>query len=188
MTTQKKWYSGKKKNHTFKNQLIVLPSGEDIVDIDVGCLGKTSDITLFRGRKSLFSEEQKFMGDKAYVGEDCIETPHKKPRNGELNQEQKEANRLLSSVRIFVEHIIGMTKIFPIARERFRLKSHRYASIIKTICGLVRIRLGQLKLQFFERGERNSENAPKLGLSLDKLLVRSPSNPENFVLTLPIFI
>ena len=65
---QKKWYSGKKKNHTFKNQLIVLPSGEDIVDIDVGCLGKTSDITLFRGRKSLFSEQQKFMRDKAYIG------------------------------------------------------------------------------------------------------------------------
>ena len=33
--TQKKYYSGKKKYHTFKNQLIVLPLGKDIVDVVV---------------------------------------------------------------------------------------------------------------------------------------------------------
>jgi len=43
---QKKYYSGKKKMHTFKNQFIVLPNGEDIVDVIVGKLGKTSDIYL----------------------------------------------------------------------------------------------------------------------------------------------
>jgi len=32
--------------HTFKNQFIVLPNGEDIVDVIVGKLGKTSDINL----------------------------------------------------------------------------------------------------------------------------------------------
>jgi len=32
-----------KKMHTFKNQFIVLPNGEDIVDVIVGKLGKTSD-------------------------------------------------------------------------------------------------------------------------------------------------
>ena len=30
---QQKYYSGKKKNHTRKGQIIVLPSGKDIVDI-----------------------------------------------------------------------------------------------------------------------------------------------------------
>ncbi|WP_263976782.1 hypothetical protein [Amazonocrinis nigriterrae] len=34
--------------HTLKNQFIVLPGGEDIVDIYVGMLGKKSDINLFR--------------------------------------------------------------------------------------------------------------------------------------------
>jgi len=43
----RKNYSGKKKMHTFKNQFIVLPNGEDIVDVIVGKLGKTSDINLF---------------------------------------------------------------------------------------------------------------------------------------------
>jgi len=50
---QKKYYSGKKKMHTFKNQFIVLPNGEDIVDVIVGKLGKTSDINLFRLRDKL---------------------------------------------------------------------------------------------------------------------------------------
>jgi len=36
--------------HTFKNQFIVLPNGEDI-DVIVGKLGKTSDINLFASDK-----------------------------------------------------------------------------------------------------------------------------------------
>jgi hypothetical protein len=45
---QKKYYSGKKKTHTRKNQLIVLPNGKDIVDLVAGEPGPTSDLTLFR--------------------------------------------------------------------------------------------------------------------------------------------
>ena len=33
---QKKFCSGKKKKHTLKNQFIILPQGEDIVDVVVG--------------------------------------------------------------------------------------------------------------------------------------------------------
>ncbi len=45
---QKEYFSGKKKQHTFKNQFITLPEGKDIVDIEVGGKGSTSDISLFR--------------------------------------------------------------------------------------------------------------------------------------------
>ena len=45
---QKKYYSGKKKNHTFKNQLIILPEGKDIVEVTVGKKGPQSDINIFR--------------------------------------------------------------------------------------------------------------------------------------------
>lgn len=47
-TEQKKYYSGKKKSHTFKNQITVLPDGQDIVDVIAGEPGPKSDITLFR--------------------------------------------------------------------------------------------------------------------------------------------
>ncbi|MCP2728155.1 transposase family protein [Symplocastrum sp. BBK-W-15] len=42
------FYSGKQKRHTFKNQLIIMPSGQEIVDVVVGKPGKTSDITIWR--------------------------------------------------------------------------------------------------------------------------------------------
>ena len=47
---QEKFYSGKKQNHTRKNQLIILPQGEDIVDVKVGAPGPTSDINQFRSQ------------------------------------------------------------------------------------------------------------------------------------------
>lgn len=143
---QKKYYSGKKKNHTFKNQIVSLPKGKDIVDVVAGERGPVSDISLFRRQQENFDPEQSFKGDKAYIGGKNIETPHKKPRNGELTAEQKEENKSLSSNRIFVEHLIIIIKIFRIASLRFRLKEDTYEQIILTVCGLVRLRIGSLVL------------------------------------------
>ena len=138
---QKKYYSGKKKIHTLKNQFIVLPHGADIVDICIGQLGKISDISLFRQTRDKFTESQKFLGDKAYIGESAITTPHKKPRKTEISQLHKQENQQLSSRRIGVEHMICRVKTFRVARERFRLSLARYRQVIMTICGLVRLRL-----------------------------------------------
>ncbi|MEH2314323.1 MAG: transposase family protein [Nostoc sp.] len=75
--------------HTLKNQFIVLPNGEDIVDIYIENLGKTSDINLFRETQKKFDCKQKFIGDKAYIGESTITIPYKKPRNKEISESQK---------------------------------------------------------------------------------------------------
>ncbi|WP_414530953.1 transposase, partial [Nodularia chucula] len=141
---QKKYYSGKKKMHTLKNQFIVLPGGEDIVDVCVGMLGKTSDINLFRETRHKFNERQKFLGDKAYIGDNAITTPHKKRKNTEISELQKQENQQLSSRRIAVEHMICRVKIFRVASERFRLARHRYIQVIMAVCGLVRLRINRL--------------------------------------------
>ena len=143
---QKKYYSGKKKMHTFKNQFIVLPHGNDIVDVSVGKLGIRSNINLFREIGDKFDNQQKFIGDKAYIGDEQIATPHKKPRNWELSQFQKNGNKQLSSRRIYVEHLICRVKVFRVASEKFRLARHRYNSVILTVCGLVRLQLNRLIL------------------------------------------
>ncbi|WP_424097704.1 transposase [Moorena producens] len=150
---QKIFYSGKKKNHTFKNQFIVLPKGEDIVDVVVGKPGPKSDINICRESLKKFDDKQRLSGDKAYVGEEQIKTPHKKPRNGELTSQQKKYNKLLSSNRIFVEHVIRLVKIFKIAGERFRLNPSKYSEVILTICGLVRLRTGALVLKVTKASE-----------------------------------
>lgn len=146
---QQKLYSGKKKNHTFKNQLIVTPNGQEIVDVIVGKPGSTSDINIWREGQSKLAATQKFQGDKGYLGEAQIETPQKKPKTRELNQEEKHSNRDKARKRIFVEHIIRLVKIFRIAQERFRLKVESYQRIILTVCGLVRLRIGALFITSF---------------------------------------
>ncbi len=143
---QKKYYSGKKKHHTFKNQITVLPDGKDIVDVIAGEPGPKSDINLFRSRQNGFNPNQKFKGDKGYEGEASINTPMKKPKKGELTQSQTEKNKELASQRIFVEHLIRLVKIFRVASERFRLNPQKYQQIIMTICGLVRFRIRALVL------------------------------------------
>lgn len=143
---QKEYYSGKKKQHTFKGQVITLPLGEDLVDVEVGRQGKTSDINIFREQQKKFNIEQRFTGDKGYQGGVNIKIPQKKPRGKELTDLQKDANKEISSERIYVEHIIRLIKIFRVAKERFRMKGNKYEEVILTICGLVRLRLGTLIL------------------------------------------
>ena len=143
---QKEYYSGKKKQHTFKGQVITLPEGKDLVDVQVGKQGKASDINIFREQQRKFNVEQKFTGDKGYQGGVNIKTPQKKPKGKELTDLQKDANKEISSERIYVEHVIRLIKIFRAAKERFRMKENKYEEVILTICGLVRLRLGSLIL------------------------------------------
>ncbi|MGQ4647155.1 transposase family protein [Lyngbya aestuarii] len=166
---QKSFYSGKKKNHTFKNQFIVLPKGKDIIDVVAGKPGTKSDISLMRERLKQFDKNQLFSADQAYLGELQIRTPQKKPKNGELTSQQKEANKKLSSNRIFVEHVIRLIKIFKIAQERFRLEASKYESVILTICGLVRLRIERLVFSAVKTPEYSKRNEI---INLDSLAVK----------------
>lgn len=115
----------------------------------MGQPGSTSDINIWREGQSKLAATQKFQGDKGYIGEAQIKPPQKKPKNRELNQEEKQKNRDKASQRIFVEQIIRLGKIFRIAQERFRLKVESYQRIILTVCGLVRLRIGALFITSF---------------------------------------
>ncbi|MEH2072488.1 MAG: transposase family protein [Nostoc sp.] len=141
---QKRYYSDKKKMHTLKNQFIVLPGGEDIVDICVGMLRKTSDINLFRDTRHKFADSQRFIGNKAYIGDCAFTTPHKKQKNTEISELQKQENKQLSSRTIAVKHMICLVKIFRVASDKFSLARHRYSQVILTVCRLIRLRLNRL--------------------------------------------
>jgi len=175
---QKKYYSGKQKRHTLKSQFIVLPKAEDIVDVVIGQPGPTSDIRICRQTLSKFDSQQTFSGDKAYLGENQITTPSKKPKNGELTESQKEENKALSSNRIFVEHLIRVVKVFKVVQEKFRLHKSRYNSVLLTVCGLVRLRISSLILEI--------KKSDKLGQVIDVMMSHSfipeldfvPSKPD----------
>ena len=130
---QKDMYSGKKKDHTLKTEVICTENG-DLLDIDPGYRGPKSD-------KKLHEESavaQKYpnaieMGDLGYKGLMNAEVPHKKPRGGELTAEQKEENRKFSSTRVRVEHTIRRMKAFRIVRDDYRLAT----GLFKMNCCLV---------------------------------------------------
>ena len=133
---QRKEYSGKKKMHTLKSQLITDQNGE-IMDILAGFRGPESDIEIYRETKlPKEMREKPKIGDKAYLGED-IKTPKKKPKGGELSDEEKEANRELSAQRIDVEHSIRRVKGFKVLRQDYRLENWIFPKIAETVVGLI---------------------------------------------------
>lgn len=138
---QKSHYSGKKREHTRKNQLISLPNGTDIVDVVIGEKGPRSDSKLFEETQVELPETLEFIGDKAYVGRRNTTTPIKKPPGGQLTQEQKDFNQKVSQKRVYVEHLIRVVKIFRIAKEEFRMRARMYELAIGCVCGLVRLRV-----------------------------------------------
>lgn len=171
---QKDCYSGKKHFHTVKSQLIVLPCGADIVDICPGKRGPCSDIKIWRSRQHLFAKEQKFAGDKAYIGEPQINTPHKKPKKQELSSEQKEENKQFSSARVFVEHIIRKLKTFRVIGEKIRLNLKMYNRVFEVVCGIVRLDLGTLILEVLNQGDDDEEIAIKLDHLWSSFLTVNP--------------
>jgi hypothetical protein len=84
---------GLPQRHTKKNQVIVIPSGKEIVDVVVGATGATVDIKIWRKQRSSLDPSQKFQGDKAYVGESLINTPPKKPRERSLTPVERRENK-----------------------------------------------------------------------------------------------
>lgn len=137
---QEEYYSGKKAQHTRKNQLITLPKGMDIVDVVIGEKGPRSDSKLLEQTQQELPPNIPFIGDKAYVGRANTTTPKKKPPKGTLTPEQKASNRHISQTRVFVEHVIRVIKIFRVAKEVFRMRSKMYEGVIGCVCGLARLR------------------------------------------------
>lgn len=133
---QRKKYSGKKKMHTLKSQLLTDERGE-IIQIDAGFDGPKSDIEIYRDTKLKTEWRNKpKLGDKAYVGEDIL-TPQKKPKGGELSEAEKANNRELSSKRVIVEHAVRRVKGFKILRQDYRLESWLFPKIAETVVGLI---------------------------------------------------
>lgn len=80
------------------------------------------------------------LADSGYQGLDKLHaksrTPRRKPRKGELTDEQKQSNRGLARRRVVVEHVIRSLKIFRILAERYRNRRQRFSLRFKLIAGL----------------------------------------------------
>jgi hypothetical protein len=141
---QKEWYSGKKKRHTIKTELVISAEGE-IVYISKSYKGKTHDLTI-RRRSEKIPEHARTYGDSAYQGYENehqkLEYPYKKQKDKQLTQEEKEYNTALSKFRIKIENIIGDMKTFRILQNRYRYNRRRYNQKFRIIAGIVNVSNG----------------------------------------------
>lgn len=143
-TVQKEHYSGKKKRHTRKTEISVTAAGR-IASISLSYPGSVHDLTVRRAGPRLASGTQLY-GDSAYQGYDKehanTDYPYKKPKDGELNDEEKEYNAGLSRFRVRVEHRIGCTKCFRIVSDRFRNPRATHHTKTSIVAGMVNMNAG----------------------------------------------
>jgi len=143
---QREFYSGKKKRHTIKAQVVVVrkrkPPGPGakarrlrIAAVSASFPGKVHDKRVYDQARVVAPPDVKRTGDTAYLGT-SLQTPTRKPRGGELTEGQKAGNRALSRRRVAAEHGIGKMKVWRIASERYRNPIPKHTLIMKNVAGL----------------------------------------------------
>jgi hypothetical protein len=140
---QRRHYSGKKKRHTVKHQVVVVRKRKRgpgqrkvrVAAVSKAARGKTHDKTVYDRSRLELPDGVRGTGDSGYQGTD-LEVPHKKPRGGTLTRRQRAGNRRLSKRRIAVEHGIGKMKIWRIVADRFRNPLRTHTVIMKNVAGL----------------------------------------------------
>lgn len=96
-------------------------------------------------QKAVFEDYQvwvdlAYLGFSKYYKTQQLHIPHKKPRKSKnnpdpkLTEQQKEANKEKSSVRVVVEHAIAGMKRYKILTEKFRNKSQELADQVVEVC------------------------------------------------------
>ena len=143
---QRAYYSGKKRRHTIKNQVVTTrrtkppgpgrkPQKLRIAAVCESSPGSVHDKKLYDRARVVGPPDARRTGDTAYIGTG-LETPARKPKGGELTAARREANRVVSRRRIVVEHGIGKMKVWRIASERYRNPVRRHTLIMKNVAGL----------------------------------------------------
>jgi hypothetical protein len=158
--TRKQYYSGKQKEFTLKTQVVTdddhhiiaisaavpgtmhdkklcdrlhtlerLPDGAE-AKLDKGYQGVAAQVETVTVRDATTGQAQQ-------VARLTVQTPIKKPRGGELTDEQKAYNRTINTIRVRAEHCIGWAKNWTILATQFRCGHEIYTSVMQAVCGLV---------------------------------------------------
>jgi hypothetical protein len=136
---QKKSYSGKKKRHTIKTEIIMQEDGK-IVSVSKSYKGKVHDFRIRKNEKLLPVGHIK-IGDSGYQGWQKLQSnvviPYKKSKHKPLEKVQRSYNRCLASFRMKVEHKFRQIKVFKIMSEVYRNFQKKHNFRFNIIAGVV---------------------------------------------------
>ena len=151
------WFD-KSSRYSMNGQFINLLHNLRFIDYSLGHTGSAHDSYAFQST-CISSDHRAFLppgewiwADSAYPVRPWCVPPFKKPRNGELSQDQKRFNYRLSTVRVRAEHAISLLKGgFQSLRElRIQIGSHKIHkwAILWVRCCVI---LHNLIIQFEEK-------------------------------------
>jgi len=142
---QKRYYSGKKKRHTLKTQVVVGPDGE-LMGHSATVPGSQHDKSLYddSGVGARLDDDEALMGDKGFQGiqkDRLAVLPDKKPKGGELTAAQKARNQRISHYRIVVENTICQLKTFRVLAHVYRHARQSHSDVFAVVAALVNRRI-----------------------------------------------
>jgi len=151
---QKPFYSGKKKAHTLKVQIGVLPCGL-VSSLSAPVPGSVNDVRLLRetGLLDRLEHGESALTDKGYEGaekgypEGRLLRQRKNRKRRPLTEADKAQNRLLARYRVVVEHTIAQLNRFTVLRQVYRGSKARHGRVVRVVATLVnrRTRVRPLK-------------------------------------------
>jgi hypothetical protein len=143
---RKSYYSGKKKRHTVKTQIITNKNGL-IIHITGHVHGRKHDYDLFKKKHPPIPKDVEINADLGYQGIEKdfpylkCKMPIKRKRGKVLEKKDKRYNKKISKTRIVIEHVIGRLKKFRIMGNEFRNKLRRYDDMTSIVSGLINLKV-----------------------------------------------
>ena len=134
---QKHYYSGKKKRHTMKAQIVI--KGRSIRSTSFAN-GRMHDYKLFKKSKTKFRPNKNVKVDSGYQGLQKVhantDLPKKNTKKNPLTRAEKLLNKEQAKKRVVVEHVIGHIKKFKILNTKYRNRRKRFGLRFNLICGI----------------------------------------------------
>jgi DDE superfamily endonuclease/Helix-turn-helix of DDE superfamily endonuclease len=142
---QRRHYSGKKKQHTLKSQVVVQPGTGLFLDVAESVPGPTNDRTLLKqsGVRARLPRDAVLGGDLGYFGEAkeaedvAIATPRRKPRGQERPPEDILYNQAFARARVEVERSIGRLRRYQALAQTDRHHRRQHTERVQSVAGLV---------------------------------------------------
>jgi len=128
---QKEDYSGKKKRHTRTHLAGVAPDRQILI-FSTAYPGKAHDKGILNTERwaEWIPDAVKIQGDSGFQGLQSeyvnVEIPHKKPKGGQLTDEQKTENQALARERVIAEHAFAGLKRYGIATQVYRNRKQNF--------------------------------------------------------------
>ena len=141
---QRRYYSGKKKQHTLKTEIIMNQKGK-IVHISKPHAGSIHDFTV-RKNSAILPPDSMVYADSGYQGLQKIhhltKIPIKKKKGKSLTPEAKGHNKELSRLRVPIEHKIREIKTFQILSQKYRNYRKKQTIKMNIVSGIVNMKHG----------------------------------------------